>query len=241
MSRSMIRYTGGKARLAPLIARTIALNDLKRHDYCDPEVATEKAIYTSGSRDGIRKKSDWQRLACATLYLNRTNVSGIIPGGPIGGRAQRSQYKLDSRFNRAKLVKKIDALSRFKDRVTGYNFDACELVSDVLLHISPDELFTFFDPPYYGAMGKNLYASAFTCADHERLAASVASMREYKWVLTLDVCEQALKLYGAYSPCVYQLGYSVNRVRTAKEYLFSSASTVLEETAGTCVASHAGA
>lgn len=36
MSRSLFRYPGGKARLAPLIARTIELNGLKGRVYCEP-------------------------------------------------------------------------------------------------------------------------------------------------------------------------------------------------------------
>ncbi len=35
----------------------------------------------------------------ATFFLNRTNYSGIIKGGPIGGSEQKSKYKIDFRFN----------------------------------------------------------------------------------------------------------------------------------------------
>lgn len=39
-------------------------------------------------------------LAFSTLYLNRTNRSGIIKAGVIGGLAQTGNYKMDCRFNR---------------------------------------------------------------------------------------------------------------------------------------------
>ena len=46
------------------------------------------------------------KLAQATLFLNRVNVSGVITGGIIGKRDQTGKYKMDARFNREKLIKK---------------------------------------------------------------------------------------------------------------------------------------
>ena len=39
-------------------------------------------------------------LAFATLFLNRTSVSGIIKGGVIGGKEQKGKYKIYDRFNK---------------------------------------------------------------------------------------------------------------------------------------------
>ncbi len=39
-------------------------------------------------------------IAIATLFLNRTNISGVIKGGPIGGINQNGKYKIDCRFNK---------------------------------------------------------------------------------------------------------------------------------------------
>lgn len=47
-------------------------------------------------------------IAKAILFLNRTNVSGVITGGMIGGRSQSEKYKIDARFNREKIIKKIE-------------------------------------------------------------------------------------------------------------------------------------
>lgn len=43
--------------------------------------------------------------AFSTLFLNRTNISRIINGGPIGGKKQNGKYKINCRFNKNTLIK----------------------------------------------------------------------------------------------------------------------------------------
>ena len=43
----------------------------------------------------VNKNEYHYELAFATYFLNRTNISGIITGGPIGGREQKGKYSLD--------------------------------------------------------------------------------------------------------------------------------------------------
>ncbi|WP_243122397.1 hypothetical protein [Clostridium septicum] len=45
-------------------------------------------------------------LGFSTLFLNRTNRSGIIKAGVIGGKEQNGNYKLDCRFNKEEIIKK---------------------------------------------------------------------------------------------------------------------------------------
>ena len=40
----------------------------------------------------------------STFYLNRTNRSGIISAGIIGGRQQTGEWKIDARFNKKNLI-----------------------------------------------------------------------------------------------------------------------------------------
>lgn len=53
-------------------------------------------------------------LGLASFFMNRTNVSGIISGGPIGGTRQNSKYKIDARFNRDGLLRKINEIKKRK-------------------------------------------------------------------------------------------------------------------------------
>lgn len=56
--------------------------------------------------------------ALVCLFLNRTSFSGILArAGPIGGYQQKSQYKIDCRFPRETLVKRIRQAEALKDRV----------------------------------------------------------------------------------------------------------------------------
>jgi DNA adenine methylase len=145
-------------------------------------------------------------LAKAVLFLNRTNVSGIINGGVIGKRDQTGKYKMDARFNRADLIKKINAISALSDRI---------------------DLFINFDPPYV-AKGGQLYKNAFSDADHEALRDQIAACRR-KWVVTYDICDLVSKLYAEYRGSYIDIYYSANGARKAKEYIFFSDNLILPE------------
>lgn len=59
----------------------------------------------------------------AGLFLNRTNFSGILKANPIGGIEQKSNYKIDCRFNKRKVIEAIQSIARFANRVTVSNED----------------------------------------------------------------------------------------------------------------------
>ena len=167
------------------------------------------------------------RLAVSALFLNRTNRGGIITGGPIGGHEQKSKYSLDCRFNKASIVKKIYAIAEQRHRIRLYMSDAKDLINDVLLQENPEQLFTFFDPPYY-KQGQALYKNAFNHEDHVALAASIKTMDEYKWITTYDKYPEIQSIYSEYRLFTYKLRYSVNQFRKANEYLFASPATKLK-------------
>lgn len=167
------------------------------------------------------------RLAVSALFLNRTNRGGIITGGPIGGHEQKSKYSLDCRFNKASIVKKIYAIAEQRHRIRLYMSDAKDLINDVLLQENPEQLFTFFDPPYY-KQGQALYKNAFNHENHVALAASIKTMDEYKWITTYDEYPEIQSIYSEYRLFTYKLRYSVNQFRKANEYLFASPATKLK-------------
>ena len=89
---------------------------------------------------------DLLELGFSTLFLNRTNRSGIIKAGVIGGLQQNSDYKLDCRFNKDKIIEKIKLIASMKSRIKLYNMDAEKFIR---LNITKTkDSFTFFDPPY---------------------------------------------------------------------------------------------
>lgn len=121
-----------------------------------------------------------KELGFAMFFLNRTNRSGILDAGPIGGYDQSGTYKIDCRFNKASLIKKISKIAEYKKNVKIYNQD----ISVFLLHYLPrwsdkGEIFIYFDPPYY-EKGQRLYMNYLSGEDHERLRDAVSSL-DCKW------------------------------------------------------------
>lgn len=278
VTKSILRYPGGKTQLAKFVSNLITINKIKNPIYCEPFsggsgvsmelLLTNKvnsvilndldpSIYsiwyailhdTDKLVDAIREMpitmDGWYhhkdvytelkdipvydfRLAVSALFLNRTNRGGIITGGPIGGYEQKSKYSLDCRFNKVGIVKKIRAIAEQRHRIRLYMLDAKDLINGVLLRENPDQLFTFFDPPYY-KQGQALYKNAFNHEDHEALSESIKMMNAYKWITTYDECPEIQSIYSDYRLYMYKLRYSVNQFRTANEYLFSSPATKIK-------------
>lgn len=180
----------------------------------------------------VSEKSKSLRNAFTTLMLNRMNRSGIINGGPIGGRKQTGKYQLDARFNKKTLIKKIKAIAERASNIDLYNLDANQLI-DVIKKSKVydfDNTFIFFDPPYF-VQGKNLYLSFIEEKQHSLLAENILSMNDYFWITTYDYVEQISDLYQEASQrYAYNLNYTANKRGKFHEYLFASERTKLQFT-----------
>ena len=107
----------------------------------------QREIYRS------RDESDVLRLGFVFFFLNRTNRSGILNAGVIGGQRQEGKYKIDARFNRQTLVERLTAIGELADRITVSDLDG----RTVIQQYSHDERsFMYIDPPYVQA-GSQLY------------------------------------------------------------------------------------
>lgn len=166
----------------------------------------------------------------ATFFLNRTNVSGIIKGGPIGGFKQNGNYKIDCRFNKKTLIKKIQTIANLKDNITLLNIDAESLINELSKTYSREETFIFFDPPYF-SQGKNLYLKFIDDDKHQSLKKRIKQIEDYKWIITYDKCVAIYDIYQYFDQKYeYQLRYSANnkQKKRAWEFLFSSPNTKVE-------------
>ncbi|ULR35227.1 DNA adenine methylase [Bacillus velezensis] len=166
-------------------------------------------------------------LGFATFFLNRTNTSGIIMGGPIGGKHQLSKYKLDCRFNKVALIKKISNISKRRNDISLYNHDAKILIEEVIKKLDSKNTFIFFDPPYY-RQGKNLYTNFFNHNDHKELADNIMSLHNFHWITTYDYEENILDIYKSFPSKIYTIQYSARKFRREKEYLFHNTKTIVE-------------
>lgn len=160
-------------------------------------------------------------LAQSTLFLNRTNMSGIIKGGPIGGRAQTGTYKLNARFNRGSLIDKIQLIANYKDKIHIENLDALEFVESLRCR----NVFIYFDPPYF-KKGHELYMNYYKEDDHVALKRCVEKSKK-RWMLSYDEHDYILKLYSKYSTAVYTIAQSTSN-RIGKEILVFSSQVTFE-------------
>ena len=168
--------------------------------------------------------SDPLTLGFATFYLNRTNISGVVKGGMIGGQGQNGKYGLDARFNRQTLIEKIKTIASHKEQIVLLNLDARELLQPRQLR-KFYKIFINLDPPYV-KKGAQLYKNAFSESDHRELCELVKQCRR-KWIVTYDVCPLVADLYKSYRSSYLDVPYSIQASKKAKEYIFFSDTLVL--------------
>lgn len=177
----------------------------------------EKQKYIYSQRDNIDKLE----LGFSTFFLNRTNRSGIIKAGVIGGKQQLGNYKIDCRFNKTALIKKIEKIASFRKKIKLTNLDATVFIKKVVKNVPPEKAFIFFDPPYF-KQGKDLYTNFYEEKDHASLFKSIDKLKNYKWIVTYDDAEQIRLLYQKYSGFLYSLNYSLAQKKKAQELMFYS-------------------
>lgn len=155
------------------------------------------------------KTIDILDLAKSTFFLNRTNVSGVISGGIIGGVNQKGKYKIDARFNKKELISRIQDIQRFSKRIHLSNLDGIDFVKRI--ERMRKNIFIYLDPPYY-RKGSDLYMNAFHDREHKELAKTVKNIRK-KWIMSYDNHEFIMNLYEKERKVLYQLSQCAsNRV-----------------------------
>lgn len=159
-------------------------------------------------------------VAFSTFYLNRCNVSGIIKGGPIGGMKQLGKYKMDVRFNKDSLVRKIERTASYKEKIQIFNLDAVDFLERIVKKIDTDNLLLNIDPPYV-KKGAMLYQNSYCEEDHKKIAELIATM-DKKWIITYDKCELIKQLYQGYWMETIKLNYSTGQSKAGEEYLIYS-------------------
>lgn len=141
----------------------------------------------------------------ATFFLNRTNRSGILKGGVIGGKTQSGEYKLDARYNKADLVKRIEMIGQFAKHINVYNKDAVELLNEVDSLLPSDSLI-YLDPPYY-VKGQGLYRNFYMHEDHVQIRKALDLVKT-NWIVSYDNCQEIKDIYTGYVQDDYVLNYS---------------------------------
>lgn len=155
------------------------------------------------------ESADLFELAKSTFFLNRTNISGVIKGGVIGGQGQRGKYKIDARFNKQDLISRIEKIARMTNRITVSNLDGLAFINK--MNKKKEEIFIYLDPPYYHK-GADLYMNFYSKEDHKKLSKCVHKMQK-KWMVSYDNHDFILNLYAEQKKVIYQLSQAAsNRI-----------------------------
>jgi DNA adenine methylase len=171
----------------------------------------QKMIYSQGPSSGMFA------LGFATFFLNRTNHSGILNGGMIGGKEQRGAWKIDARFNVAELQRRIERVGDFRDRIYLYSEDAIAFLKSQRW---TKRTLKYLDPPYYGA-GSRLYLNSYSSRDHSNVSKYITGL-ESPWIVSYDDVAQIRELYSQVRSRRMNLLHTARSARIGKEILFFS-------------------
>ena len=161
-------------------------------------------------------------LGFSTFYLNRTNRSGIICAGLIGGGKQNGTYKMDCRFNKPELINRIKKIAKYKNKIHLFNKDALNLVKKIKSTYNNKNTIIYFDPPYY-LKGATLYKNSYKGDDHKKVATSIKTIEGANWIISYDNTQEIKSIYGwVKNKYEYILSHSAYKTKKGKEILFFS-------------------
>lgn len=174
----------------------------------------QKEIY---SKDN--KKYSFE-LGFAAFFLNRTNRSGILTAGPIGGYNQTGNYQIDVRFNKENLIHRISQIALHRKSIKVYNKDIRSFIVQIINPMQ-ENAFVYFDPPYY-IKGKELYINYFQENDHIEIRDHIVQHLTCPWIMTYDAEENISTIYKEYKQMLYNLNYSLaNKGQSSELIIFS--------------------
>lgn len=156
-------------------------------------------------------------LGFSTFFLNRTNRSGIIKGGVIGGKNQDGIYKLDCRFNKKNLIERIKRIANYRDNIQILNLQAEKLITERLVNVDCNSLI-FFDPPYY-KKGPGLYSSFYKHDNHVALERLIHTYINTPYIITYDNVNEINDIYATYTKLHFGINYSASTSKRGSETL----------------------
>lgn len=239
-------YAGGASVALYLLingyVKEVTINDLDRAIYalwysifndtdrfCNKIKTTQITVENWKKFKKVHKNKENENLfdlGFATFFLNRTNRSGVIDGGVIGGIDQKGNYKIDCRFNKEELISRIRLIAEHKSKINLYNLDALKLIEKIQKNKGNKNTIFYFDPPYY-LKGPSLYMSHYKNADHKKVSEEIQKIKNTKWIVSYDNTPEIKKLYLDSHKKEYSFFHTAYEIREGKEVLFSSSDLIM--------------
>lgn len=166
-----------------------------------------------------KEDTDLLELGFSTFFLNRTNRSGILNGGVIGGKEQQGTWKIDARYNKRDLIERIEHVAGYADLIELTSMDAVELIKRYK-RTPAAKTFCYLDPPYY-VKGQDLYLNYYRDEDHKDIAEAIKKFKG-KWIISYDAVDFISELYKDYRQKEYYLSYSAGNPAKGKEIMVYS-------------------
>lgn len=240
-------YAGGAAVAWELlltgVVRRVSINDISLpvfafwHSVLNSTDKLCRLIHdcslTIEERDGQKEvfrranEADHLSLGFSFFFLNRTNRSGILNGGVIGGRDQTGKWKIDARFNKPDLISRIEKIASLRARIELTNLDAVKFIEANAKRFSKRTLL-YIDPPYFDK-GRFLYHDAYRAEDHGTVAESVKKLSGLNWVVSYDDVRPIHDLYASAPWIQYTLNYSARNVTRGREVMFFSKNLIVPD------------
>lgn len=162
------------------------------------------------------------KVGFATFYLNRCNRSGALNGGPIGGLDQKGEYKIDVRFNKIALRKRIEKIFLHRDRIAVSGKDAITLLREKQRSgfFNANRSIVYLDPPYH-VKGQRLYPRFFRDSDHRKLANFLHQDARFRWLISYDDSSLIHSIYAGRKNVLF-MNYVMHKIRIGRELVIGS-------------------
>ncbi|MFY7936221.1 MAG: DNA adenine methylase [Flavobacterium sp.] len=196
----------------------------KTNELCSLIENTELTISEWKKQKGIqinKKSVDLLTLGFSTFYLNRTNHSGIINGGVMGGIDQNGNYLMDCRFNKTELIHRIKLIAKHKKNIRLYRKDAIKLIDKIQLEAENENVVFYFDPPYY-LKASTLYMNHYEDKNHKKVSEKIKAIQDIKWIVSYDNVPEIQKLYLDCDKKEFSFKHTAYESRIGKEIIFFS-------------------
>jgi DNA adenine methylase len=196
----------------------------KTDELCNKIRETEITINEWKKQRGIQNRkatADLLELGFSTFFLNRTNRSGIINAGIIGGIKQTGQYRIDCRFNKEELINRIKKIAFRKEDIRLYGNDALDLIDKIQQEAQDDNIIFYFDPPYF-YKASSLYMNHYKDDNHKTVSEKIKNITNIRWIISYDNVPEIKELYIDYEAKEYMFKHTAHSSRIGKEILFFS-------------------
>ncbi len=130
-------------------------------------------------------------------------------------------YRINSRYNKATSIAKIESIAEHADSLELFNLDGMSFLKLLKRQHRNRKFLIYFDPPYY-QKGPELYLNHFNHENHKMLRDGILKC-PFPWVLSYDNHEEILNLYKDRDCSLYrnQLRHTITGNKNAEELIIS--------------------